>query len=152
MVHGELVPERQDLELEGTPGPATVHQGVDQQAQEVSHPGTVPAELTRVSQWLILLLVNVEWDEAKNQANLRKHGVSFEEARVLFTSGVDYLEIFDETHSEDEDRFIAIGPIRRGLVLIVWTERDESVTRIISDRWATSRERGWYQAYMVERE
>ncbi|HYC88000.1 MAG TPA: BrnT family toxin [Thermoanaerobaculia bacterium] len=82
--------------------------------------------------------------EAKNLANLRKHGVSFEEASELFRSGVDYLEIFDDEHSVTEDRFIAIGPIQRGLVLIVWTERDEETIRIISARWATNREQNLY--------
>ena len=63
--------------------------------------------------------MKVSWDPAKNRANCKKHGVSFEEAQELFTSGVDYLEIFDDAHSDDEDRFLAIGPIRRGLVLVV---------------------------------
>jgi len=75
--------------------------------------------------------VKVAWDEAKDLANRRKHGVSFEEAKELFTSGIDYLEIFDDVHSDMEDRFIAIGPIKRGLVLVVWTERDEDTIRII---------------------
>lgn len=44
-----------------------------------------------------------EWDEPKNQQNRRKHAVSFEEARSLFTSGGDYLEIFDVEHSLDEE-------------------------------------------------
>jgi uncharacterized protein len=66
--------------------------------------------------------VKVDWDDAKNLANQRKHGVSFEEASELFTSGADHLEIFDEAHSDDEDRFIAIGHIVRGLVLVIWTE------------------------------
>ena len=43
--------------------------------------------------------VAVTWDQAKNLANLRKHGVTFEEASELFTSGADYLEIFDDEHS-----------------------------------------------------
>jgi uncharacterized DUF497 family protein len=88
--------------------------------------------------------VKVAWDDAKNLANLQKHGVSLEEASELFRSGVDYLEIFDDEHSVTEDRFIAIGPIRRGLVLIVWTERDEETIRIISARWATKREQALY--------
>jgi uncharacterized DUF497 family protein len=86
----------------------------------------------------------VEWDERKNAENQRKHGVSFEEAQQLFVSGVDYLEIFDELHSESEDRFIAIGPIARGLVLVVWTDRDEEVIRIISARWATEQDKALY--------
>ena len=84
----------------------------------------------------------------KDLANQAKHGVSFEEASELFTSGEDYLELFDAAHSVKEDRFIAIGPIRRGLVLLVWTERDEDVVRIISARWATGSERRRYHAYM----
>jgi len=53
--------------------------------------------------------VDFEWDDRKNLINEQKHGVSFEEARGLFESRVDYLEIFDSDHSEFEDRFIAIG-------------------------------------------
>lgn len=93
----------------------------------------------------------MEWDERKNAENQRKHGLPFEEARELFASGVDYLEIFDELHSESEDRFIAIGPIARGLILVVWTDRDDEVIRIISARWATERERALFRAYMEER-
>ncbi len=89
----------------------------------------------------------VTWDEAKNRANVTKHGVSFQEAAELFTSGVDYLDIFDEAHSDHEERFLAIGPIRRGLVLVVWTERDENVIRIISARWATTHETRLFNDY-----
>jgi len=92
--------------------------------------------------------VKVAWDRAKNLANQKNDGVSFQEASELFTSGVDYLELFDDAHSDEEDRFIAIGPIRRGLVLVVWTERDEDVLRIISARWATSSERALFRSHM----
>ncbi len=92
--------------------------------------------------------VRVTWDRAKNLANQKNHGVSFHEASELFTSGVDYLELFDDAHSDDEDRFIAIGPIRRGLVLVVWTERDEDVIRIISARWATRSERALFRSHL----
>ena len=93
----------------------------------------------------------MEWDEAKNLENRRKHGLSFEEAQELFASGADYLEIFDEAHSEFEDRFIAIGPVARGVVLIVWAERDDDSIRIISARWATDREIALYYSYMDQR-
>jgi uncharacterized DUF497 family protein len=93
--------------------------------------------------------VRVEWDEVKNLANRRKHGISFEEAEELFSS-YDYLEIFDESHSESEDRFIAIGPIASGLILIAWTERDNDTRRIISARWADEREQALYHSYMEE--
>lgn len=95
--------------------------------------------------------MKVTWDPAKNLANRTKHGVSFEEAQELFTSGVDYLEIFDDAHSADEDRFLAIGPIRRGLVLVVWTERDEQEVRVISARWATPREAQRFAEHLEQR-
>ena len=59
-----------------------------------------------------------EWDPAKNRRNFRKHGVSFEQASDLFTSGMDFLEIYDERHSAKEERFLAIGPIRSGVVVV----------------------------------
>jgi uncharacterized DUF497 family protein len=80
-----------------------------------------------------------------------KHGVSFREAKELFTSKVDFLELYDGEHSELEERFIAIGPIRRGLVLVVHTERSEDTVRIISARWATRNERALYLEYMEKR-
>ena len=91
--------------------------------------------------------LKVSWDDAKNLANHKKHGVSFDEACELFASG-DYLEVFDAAHSELEERFIAIGPIDRGIVLVVWTERDEETLRIISARFATKREQRLYRSYI----
>ena len=91
--------------------------------------------------------VELEWDQRKDEANQRKHGLGFAEASTLFSSGVDYLEVFDVEHSDHEERFIAIGPIRRGLVLVVWTERVEDTIRIISARWASNRERELYRRH-----
>lgn len=90
--------------------------------------------------------VRFQWDESKNRLNQRRHGVSFEEASKLFSGGQEYLEVFDEGHADQEDRFVAIGPIRRGLVLVVYTERDGDVVRIISARWATKRESAMYRS------
>ena len=94
--------------------------------------------------------MNFEWDDAKNVANQDKHGISFEQARDVFTSDEDYLEIFDEARSDVEDRFIAIGPIVDGLALVVWTERDEDIIRIIGARWATKREHRMYRRHMEQ--
>lgn len=91
--------------------------------------------------------MHFEWDEGKNLANQNKHGLSFEEAQQLFLSDADYLEIFDDTHSDHEDRFIAIGPIARGVVMVVFTERYEDVIRIISARPATKREQEMFSRY-----
>ncbi len=92
--------------------------------------------------------VRIEWDPAKDEQNVAKHGISFAEASELFTSNVDYLEFFDEAHSDDEERFIAIGPVKRGLVLVVWTERGEDSLRIISARWATRVEQMLFRKHM----
>jgi uncharacterized DUF497 family protein len=94
--------------------------------------------------------VKVEWDEAKNLSNQKSHGVSFEEAAELFTEDVDCLEIFDALHSDTEGRFISIGPIRRGLVMVVWTERFDDAIRIISARWTTKPEVERYHAYLEQ--
>jgi uncharacterized protein len=94
--------------------------------------------------------VRLDWDEVKNVANQKNHGVSFEEASELFIDDVDCLEIFDELHSDTEDRFISIGPIRRGLVMVVWTERVDEVVRIISARWTTKKEAERYHAYLEQ--
>jgi uncharacterized DUF497 family protein len=93
-------------------------------------------------------IVRVVWDESKSRTNWKKHGVSFEEASALFSRGDDYLEIFDDAHSDEEDRFIAIGPIKKGLVLVVYTERDEDTVRLISARWATRRETELFHSHV----
>jgi len=82
-----------------------------------------------------------EWDPAKDKTNRAKHGLSLEEASGLFETGADYLEIYDEEHSIEEERFIAVGLIRRGVIVVAYTERDDDVLRILSARPATRRER-----------
>ena len=59
------------------------------------------AECLRVVQWKrarLYVSFRLEWDEGKAAGNVRKHALSFSEASTLFTSGVDYLEIFDVEH------------------------------------------------------
>jgi uncharacterized DUF497 family protein len=89
-----------------------------------------------------------EWDDAKDRSNQRKHGLSFTEAKQLFEGNQDYLEIFDVSHSDNEDRFIAIGDFGRGIAVVVDTEREADLIRIIGARFATRRERERYRAYM----
>ena len=91
-----------------------------------------------------------EWDAAKDRSNQRKHGLSFGEAQYLFESEDNYLEIFDEVHSNTEDRYIGIGPISRGVVVVVYIERDEDCIRIIGARFATNREQELYRTYVDE--
>ena len=96
---------------------------------------------------------NFEWDPAKAARNLRKHGVSFDDAaRVLADKKATkyHAEEFDEEHSEEEDRYIttASHPDDREIVLVIaWTDRSdekEKWTRIISARPATESERKSY--------
>ena len=91
-----------------------------------------------------------DWDPDKDAANQRKHGVGFQEASALFRADVEYVEFFDELHSELEERFLAIGPIRRGIVVVVFTEHDEGEIRLISARWATRREVWLFHEHMRE--
>ncbi len=81
-----------------------------------------------------------EWDDAKAEANVRKHGVSFGEASSAFADPL--AAIFpDPEHSDEEEREILVGYSERNRLLIVsFTERDGNV-RIISARVASVRER-----------
>jgi hypothetical protein len=58
--------------------------------------------------------VKVTWDDAKNLANQEKHELAFEDAAELFSSGADYLEIYDEQHSDEEERFSPSDPSGAG--------------------------------------
>ena len=78
-----------------------------------------------------------EWDEDKSKRNVRKHGVTFEEAKTVFNDPFE-ITIDDPDHSDDEDRYLAIGISLKGRLLVVWyTERNENI-RIIGCRKATS--------------
>jgi len=92
-----------------------------------------------------------EWDPAKNRANQKKRRVRFEDAVGVFKTTSESVELFDEAHSYDEERFITIGPVTGGLVLVVWTERYDDLVRVISARWATSSERALYRRFMEQR-
>ena len=90
-----------------------------------------------------------EWDEAKNRANRKRHGISFEEARSAFLDESARL-IADPDHSEEEDRFILLGlniQLRLLVVCHCYREADE-VIRIISARRAGPSERREYARYL----
>ena len=86
-----------------------------------------------------------EWDQRKNAANRRKHGVSFEEATAVFADD-HALVIADPDHSESEDRFILLGfcSSLRMLVVCHCYQETEAVVRIISARKANRSERLQY--------
>ena len=89
--------------------------------------------------------LHFEWDERKASANIVKHGVSFEEAKSVFSDERARL-IADPDHSEEEDRFILLGysSTLRLLVICHCYRADESVIRIISARKATRHEAASY--------
>ena len=85
-----------------------------------------------------------EWDAAKAAANLKKHGVSFEDATSVFGDPLA-LNIADPSHSEEEERFLLLGLSNKHRLLVVaYAERGDR-TRLISARPATRRERHVYE-------
>jgi uncharacterized DUF497 family protein len=89
--------------------------------------------------------VRFEWDPQKEVRNLRKHGVSFEEASTVFGDGLA-ATIADPRHSEQEARFITMGLSSESRLLVVsHTDTGEDV-RIISARVATAHERRRYES------
>lgn len=92
-----------------------------------------------------------EWDEIKYQENIKKHGVTFEEAKSVFNDKYALFD-YDKYHSnESEDRFLIIGMSDMGSVLLVChCIRNEDVVRIISARKATNNEERLYNKNIVE--
>lgn len=85
-----------------------------------------------------------EWDPKKARLNLKRHGVSFDEASTAFRDPLSQT-IEDPLHSENEERFVLIGRSIQGrLLVIVHTDRGERV-RIISARLAAKKERLRYE-------
>lgn len=109
-----------------------------------------------------------EYDEEKNRKNIEKHGISFKTAARVFFD-YDRIEMFDDEHSSEEDRYDTIGDSSAGgftiignlsneashsgdILFVVYTEREiisqdgksVEVTRLISARLATNFERGLY--------
>ncbi len=88
-----------------------------------------------------------EWDPAKARANLRKHGVSFDEAESVFLDEHALL-LDDPDHSGAEARFVLLGLSSRfRVVVVVHTYREQdAIIRLISARKATKAERAGYDA------
>lgn len=85
-----------------------------------------------------------EWDQLKAIANLKKHGVSFEEAKTVFDNPLAVI-FDDEAHSKDESREIIMGHSQQSrLLLVAFTERSNNI-RIISARLVTRKEREDYE-------
>jgi len=91
-------------------------------------------------------MITFEWDPAKAAANLKKHQVSFEEAKSVFYDEFA-VQFFDEEHSSGEECFLMLGMSSGAKLLIVChCEREHGeVIRLISARKATKRESAFYQ-------
>jgi uncharacterized DUF497 family protein len=88
--------------------------------------------------------IGFEWDESKAKGNLRKHGISFDEAVKVFDDPMA-LTMTDPDHSEDERRFVTIGySDRKRLVVVCHCDRPGRM-RLISARTANRRERRYYE-------
>jgi len=85
-----------------------------------------------------------EWDQVKAAANLDKHGISFDEAQTVF-GDANTITLFDDRHSDAEDRYIDIGMPAQGRILVVVYTENEARIRIISCRRATPKERRQYE-------
>lgn len=85
-----------------------------------------------------------EWDEAKRQANLGKHGVDFADAVGVFFD--DYALTRRDPDSDDEDRMVTLGlGVSLRVLYVVWVERRGDTYRIISARKASPGEIRQYQ-------
>ena len=87
--------------------------------------------------------VYFEWNSAKDISNQKKHKVTFDEAATVF-SDLLYLEIADPDHSQNEERFIALGLSNRCRLLVVSHTFVDEIVRIISARKATTNEKRQY--------
>jgi len=91
-------------------------------------------------------MIKFEWNTVKAVTNVKKHGVSFEEAKSVFFDDFA-LQFFDQENSDTEDRFLMLGISNEtNILLICHCERDDGNTiRLISARKATKNESKNYQ-------
>jgi hypothetical protein len=90
------------------------------------------------------LSLTFEWDEKKAKENIKKHRVSFEEAKTVFNDPLS-VTIYDPDHSIDEYRYIDIGlSSKNRLIVVSYLEKGEKI-RIVSSRKATKKEQRDYE-------
>jgi uncharacterized DUF497 family protein len=86
--------------------------------------------------------VEYEWDPAKAQSNLRKHGIPFHKACQVFKDA-GRLEQLDVSSDHDEERWDVLGRVDQTILFVVYTQRDQRI-RLISARRATRNEQRSY--------
>lgn len=87
-----------------------------------------------------------EWDEVKNLENIRKHEIDFADVPEMFEAPM--LIELDDRFDYGEDRWLGIGFLGNGVAVVVWTERQNDVIRIISARRANRYERQRLEQYL----
>lgn len=87
-----------------------------------------------------------EWDDAKNLSNIRKHGIDFADVPLVFEN--EMLIELDEGFDYGEDRWIGIGFLNPGVAVVVWTEPQGGIIRIISARRANRHEQKRFEQYL----
>lgn len=90
-----------------------------------------------------------EWDEEKNQSNIRKHGFDFAEAWKIFAGPM--LVDVDDRQEYEETRWMGIGMIEMRVVVVIYVELNEETIRIISLRKALDYERRAYEQSIRDR-
>jgi hypothetical protein len=88
--------------------------------------------------------MKLEWDTNKAVLNLRKHGITFDDAARVFLDG-GRVEIYDGREDYGEDRWATIGQVYTAVLYVVYTVRHEETIRIISARKALSHEQKQYR-------
>ena len=91
-----------------------------------------------------------DWDDKKNAANIKKHGISFEEAAEVFDDPF-HISLLNERFDYNEERWITLGSTLNGKIIVIGhiyslRENDEEYIRIITARMATKKEREKYEA------
>ncbi len=89
-----------------------------------------------------------EWDERKNESNIEKHDIDFNDAALVFTSPMRVIS--DTRYEYGEDRSIGFGLLDNRVVVVAFTESEDDVIRVISIRRALAHEQKQYERYLKQ--
>jgi Uncharacterized protein conserved in bacteria len=90
-----------------------------------------------------------EWDEDKNETNIRDRGIDFADAREMFENPM--LIKADDRKDYGETRYIDLSHIQGRLMVVVFTEREPDIIRIISLRKVNKREQARFEKAIADR-
>ena len=88
-----------------------------------------------------------EWDSSKEKANIKKHGVSFSDAKDALNCG--FVIVLKEDSDSGEERYVFLGMCKKlNVLVVVVAYPEDEITRIISARKANKSERKYYEAQL----